>query len=199
MNTDMKLPDFNFVLTPIVDSEELKVYHRNLIHAADTKSDVFFSNSSSDHAALVLSTMFSSASDSILIYGDTLRSELSSQQNYALSLRDAIERNVSVKVLLNDNSALSPMALWLQEVQSSAKNVSVIVNKNARSIVQREIGIQKEIATVDYHFTIADNRMYRIEYNVANFNAFACFNYRKLAEDLANAFNRAFADLSKSK
>jgi len=191
--------EFDFELTPFFPSNELLEYKEDLITAASAQSDVMFSNSSVEHAALVLSTIFNEAKKEVNIYGGMLRTQLSSLSVYADSLRECIERNVTVNVLLSgDAETFSPMARWL--VNLNRENVHVYHNPTANRFISNSL-IEEESGgnnCPNYHFTIADGRMYRLEYNISEFKANASFNFPPMVEKLEAAFDAAVTFAAKS-
>lgn len=177
-----------------LSDEKYLIYKSDLQWAYDQKTDLLFTNSGREHAVVLLSTIFDNTKDTLYIYGRELRKELTSCKRYVLSLFDCIKRGVSIKVLLEeekDESKKSPMRKVLEELSKKECNVSVRSMKN----VDEEMKRHMPNAT---HFTVSDNRAFRMEYDIANYKAFCSMNSSEMSEYLISAFNATFSAAHKS-
>lgn len=180
------------IMGKIYMTPALKEYHERLQETAQNRRDTLISNDGVEKAAVLLSTIFDNANDHVNIFASSLRSELTDYDIYRDALDDCISRGVKVRVLLGDQDARdkSKTRIYLEEL--SKKEGS---NVELRSGNQYVVDMEEHIHD-DAHFTTADGRMYRIEYDIDNFKAVASFDSKALVEVFDSAFDAVWNGMS---
>ena len=165
-------------LKKITMNESLTSYEKFLKElAANNKSDIV-ANKGLEHAALLLKTIFNTAQSNVDILCGTLRSDLSRTEDYYNSLKDCIERGVKVRVIFTGKNTKMVPEMIRTLFDSHRENVEI-----------------KEMpsSALTAHFTIADDRIFRMEYDIVNFKAYASFNDKEYTSTLQEIFNTAWA------
>lgn len=166
------------MLTKIIMDDSLISYEKFLKElAVSNKSDIV-ANKGLEHAALLLKTIFNTAQSNVDIFCGTLRSDLSRTEDYYNSLKDCIERGVKVRVIFTgENTQMVP------------EMIRTLFDSHRENVETKHIHFD----ALTTHFTIADDRIFRMEYDIDNFKAYASFNDKEYTSTLAEIFNRAWA------
>ncbi len=148
-----------------------------------------FLNSDKDKALIVLVELFKSAKETIRIFAANLCHDVGSEREYIEALSDFIEKNGSLKILLNsyneEDAKNSNLFKRLAYYQSEGKNVVI----KRTSIRPYFVGDEKK---KEVHFTVADNKGFRIETDIDNRTARCNFNCPEEAEGVVKFFDEEF-------
>ncbi len=166
-----------------VTRNDLKQYQDDLQKAAVEDSDALFSNSGPERAAILLSTIFKNTTTEIYVYASFLRRDLTSYDLYFNELKGMLERNIDVNILLDEEQecSKSPVRKWLEEASGSYSNLTLRSASNSSLIFEKYM----KNAT---HFTVADGKMFRLEYDRDNFKAFGSLNSPRVSSYLQQTF-----------
>lgn len=152
-----------------------------------------FLNSSEEHAVVVLSEMFKNAKSSVRIFAGCLYEHVGNSPEYIQSISDFIERNGSVKILLNNYNpeagAKSNLFKRLAYYQELGKAVE-IRQTDAKPYLANDAD-KKEV-----HFTIADEKAYRVETDTVQRAAACNFGGEALAKNFVAFFENLFKEAS---
>ena len=171
-------------LSSIERTEELTQYENwiNDLAASDSSTLVF--NDGHEHAAILFGTIFRTAKKRICIYCDNMCGIVTGTTDYYNALAECKKRGVKVNVLLNslETDVLRQPVFNLIDKQNEVKLVPA----------GKEDYIQTKLNNLNVHFTVADGKIYRIEYDIENFKAIASFNDEKMGDTLTNVFDEVW-------
>jgi hypothetical protein len=151
--------------------------------ASEGKNEVFY-NSSEAHATAVLTSMVRHSHNEIKILCGSMCSEVSNDQEYMKELALFLDRNGKLKIILakyneQDNFRQKP------------------IYKLLKPYIDGQVIIKKIDSTISYkgspaHFTVADNKAFRLEIDIEKRIAFGNFNDPKSVQSLSDMFNNVF-------
>lgn len=167
---------------------EYQLYIHNL---AITGKDAVFYNSGPEHASFVLQKIFENASNTVNIYAGCFSGEISNQANYKEAMEKFLQRKgVKLKILLQNGKLAEqkkePEIFQLLRFYS-------ILNKDSIEIKKHPYHLQKDDGR-EIHFTVADNKMYRLEDDIEKFTAIGNFNDPLESNSLSLLFDDIFND-----
>lgn len=165
-------------------NEQFKtVYAEEIFEAAQKKEDKIFYNSSEDHAIIVHQALAKYAESYIDILSSSMCTEISNNNDYLAYIKEFLEKSASHRIniiLLNYNEAFlsSPIAGILKKfpLQATVKRFGGQVMYNNKPV----------------HFTVTDDRAFRIETDIEKHMAFGNFNSPTQAISLKNKFEKIF-------
>jgi len=172
----------------VVEKLSLDLYSETIESYAKGSVDSEFFNSGDEHAMIVLSLLVQYAKESIHIYCGNLCSEVSNNQKYLNNLREFFKRGGNAKVALCELDTL--------------KIDSQVVNKDIFKLFS-EFSSQVSIKTTNkkvventkqVHFTIADDKAYRLETDIVCKKARGNFGSEKVVAVLECIFWKIFND-----
>lgn len=173
--------------------EKYKEYVRLLSRNNDSKE---FFNSDGKHAIIVFGELFNIAKDYVYIFAGCLTSPVANSPEYIQSLSGFIERGGIVRILLNKfdskNIIYSDVIRRLLYYKIIGKNVDI--RTTLLKPHYSEDPDKKEL-----HFTVVDDKAYRIETNVDERSATCNFNNATTAKDLRKIFDMIYVNSSMSK
>lgn len=148
-----------------------------------------FLNSSEEHAVVVLSEMFKVAKSNIRIFAGCLYEHVGNSPEYIQALSDFIERDGSVRILLNkfnpEEGAKSNLFKRLAYYQEIGKSVEI------RSTDAKPY-LAKDEEKKEVHFTIVDEKAYRIETDIDKRSAACNFDGEALSKNFVSFFDNIF-------
>lgn len=152
-------------------------YKNYIADLAESKSSDIFYNSSPDHAAIVMGTIFNNSKSGLRIFAGNMCSEVSTNDYYLDNLSKYLEQGGSVKVLLNDHKEnfFQTKVFELLSFHSFINPASVSVKTYSG-----KVKLTKNDSEV--HFTIGSSnsddtvQMYRLEDDIVNYIAYGSFN-----------------------
>lgn len=165
--------------------------------AAGSESIEFY-NSGPEHAAIVLSTIFKTASRYVRVYCANMLSEaVSNSEDYLKAVDEFLER--SAGGVDGENPPLQ--IIFSNPIEDTFRRTPIyeILCKH-RAKVQVK-GVDAGANAIRYkngpvHFTCADGRMYRMETDIVNKKAFGNFNDSHGADIIKTAFDNCWRRLA---
>ncbi len=148
-----------------------------------------FMNSDEDKALVVLVELFKSAKNTVRIFAGSLYNCVGNRSEYVIALSEFIERGGELRILLNNYNEefakKSNLYKRLAYYKSQGKPVFI---KTTNSRPYRTGDIEKK----EVHFTIGDEKSYRIETDTEKRTAECNFNSPELAKTTADFFDMLF-------
>jgi len=158
-----------------IGTEGYKIAVENL---AAINSPTEFTNIGPEHAAIVFGNIFKTAKDYVKIYTGNFSGDISNKDYYLNNLKSLLRRHIPISIIFQNDPNEHSLALAALEEFSNSKNISL------RKLIKFQDVFQN-------HFTIADNRMYRMETSVTNYEAECSFN----GPDTVNTLDKVFSYL----
>lgn len=146
-------------------------YRRAVDTLFELGSDTLIPNGRSEHAAILLGTIFKYAKKYVYIFCQDLRSSVFDDAFLLDQINRAYERNVSIRILIGGDT-----------VDSNGMR-SILRDKSSISI-RRFTGV----LTPPSHYTVSDGRSFRMESNHAETSAIGCANRPAVATRLESLF-----------
>ena len=170
---------------------------RNMVsRLAKIGENRLFLNSSEEHAIVVLSEIFKVAQSNIRIFAGCLYEHVGNSPEYIQALSDFIERDGSVKILLNkftpEEGVKSNLFKRLAYYQEIGKSVEI-------RLTDAKPYLAKDEEKKEVHFTIADEKAYRIETDIEQRAAACNFDGGMLAKNFATFFDKIFQEAKEVK
>ncbi|MDD5183843.1 MAG: hypothetical protein PHS84_01120 [Paludibacter sp.] len=169
---------------PQVDKLLLDVYSENIEEYAKNSTDIEFFNSGDDHAQIVLTNIAKYSKKYIHIYSGNLCTDVSNNEEYLKYLRLFLIQGGNIQVLLCEfENGDNPLNKDIYKLFSQFKsNVTV---KETKTILQ-----DSNKNTV--HFTVADDKSYRLETDTIKKKARCNFNSPETTKLLNKLFEKIF-------
>ena len=164
-------------------------YKRFVADLASERSDMTFLNSDKDHAIEVLTQIFKHSNSDVRIFAGSLCSDVGNSLDYIESLSDFIERGGKVHILLNkyDSESAKSSSLFKRLAYYISENKSIIVKQTSSKPYFSNDPEKKEI-----HFTLGDDKAYRIETDISKRMAECNFNNPMVAKIYIDFFEKLF-------
>lgn len=167
-----------------VDKLFLDVYSEQIEEYAKNSTDKEFFNSGDAHAQIVLNNIAKYSKEYIHIYSGNLCTDVSNNQTYLSYLESFLQKNGEVKVVLcefengdtPENKDIFKLLRQFPEKTSVKKSNMRLADSNGNPV----------------HFTVADDKAYRLETDTLNKKARCNFNSRETALLLNDLFNSIF-------
>lgn len=170
-------------------TEEVAKYKAFVEWLSDNGDGRIFLNSDPEHALVVLEQIFKQSNEIVRIFAKNLCQNVGNEPSYIAALSDFIERGGRVRILLNgyqkELALNSNLYKRLAYYKSQKKDIVVKISK-ARPYRKSDIE-QREI-----HFTIGDEKAYRIETDTESRTAECSMNNPEVALGIANFFDKLF-------
>jgi len=168
----------------IEKTPELQDYETWLQNLATNKINTPVFNEGREHAAILLKTIFEHASEYVYIYCCCLRDELTGIEDYYKALQNYVQQKKKIRVLLNGTKA---------EIDESRPIFQLIGRDNYKILTKKQKEqMEQKLNRQNIHFTLADDCIYRMEYDIEHFKALASFNDKNVGLVLKNAFESAW-------
>jgi len=174
-------------------------YREYIKDLAKNDKNVVFYNSGPEHAALVMATIFKNAKDTVRIFAGNFSGEISSQPEYRSTLESFLGKGGKLKVLLEKeklDDGNEPKLFDILRFYSIINHKNIELRKRAQKVYR--VDETKENDSHEVHFTVADDKMYRVEDDTKLFTAFGNFNDPEAAKHLISIFDDIFIDKNKS-
>lgn len=166
-----------------------KKYRDFVTFLAKSGDNRTFLNSDEDHALDVLVQLFQIAQSTVRIFAGSLCHHVGNKSEYVIALSEFIERGGELRILLNNYNEefakTSNLYKRLAYYKSQGKPVTV---KTTNSKPYRTGDPEKR----EVHFTIGDEKAYRIETDIEKRTAECNFNNPELAKSTAEFFDMLF-------
>ncbi len=149
-----------------------------------------FLNSDEDHALEVLVRIFQTAQNEVRIFAGCLCHHVGNKQEYIIALSEFLERGGSLKILLNnyDVALAKDSSLYKRLAYYKEKGYPLELKETSAHPFLTGDPDKKEV-----HFTVADNKAYRIETDIEKRTAECNFNSPDLAKGITSFFDQLFS------
>ena len=171
MNRDLK---------PFEWTEDLRKYQELLEDSAKSNSNWPILNEGNEHAAILMTTIFKHATQYVYMYSNSFNTDITSYDIYYEALKGCIERQVKVEVLLKDKPKANNLSLQL--IKDSNKGSVRVLNSFQYDT------LTKVLNSENINFAVADDKIYRLEYDTEKRKATSSFNAANIAEVLKEKF-----------
>ncbi|MCM1169746.1 MAG: hypothetical protein NC324_07405 [Bacteroides sp.] len=161
----------------------ISIYAANIFKLAEERKNELFYNSSAEHAGIVHQALVKNASDYIDIFCSNLCSEISNTPEYCRLVDDFLKQDAkhTISILLTDYT----------EAFTHTEIVGVL-KKYPLQVTVKQYDGQVAYKNRPVHFTVSDDRAFRLETDIEQRMAFGNFNAPKQAISLRDTFNRVF-------
>lgn len=167
-------------MVSIEKTPELQEYEAWLQGLAAKRVNTPVFNEGREHAAILLKTIFEHANEYVYIYCCCLRDALTGIEDYYEALKNYIRKKKKIRVLLNGTES---------EIDEDRSIFKLIGRDNYRILTKKQKELMEQaLNKQNVHFTLADDCIYRMEYDIEHFKALASFNDRNVGLVLKNAF-----------
>ncbi len=159
------------------------MYAVKIFKLAEDRTDEIFYNSSAEHAIIVHQALIKNASRYVCIFSSSMCSEISNNNEYCNFVDQFLkgDKDRYINILLTDcheNFDKMPIAQVLAKYP-----LQVVIKKYAGQALYNDKPV---------HFTVSDDRAFRLETDIEKHMAFGNFNSTTQAQDLKTVFNQAF-------
>lgn len=163
-------------------------YIKSVENFAKMGENAVFGNKGKEHASIVVSTIFNYAKYDVMMYSGNLSKTVTGNGEFKKSLENMIQKGISFRILLDN--------IPKEEEQSEALKL-ILENKDKSNVIIKIMNddstkIINDIFDQKYHFTISDDKSYRLETNSSEFTAYCNFNDPDVAGKLENLFQLMF-------
>jgi hypothetical protein len=165
-------------------------YRKFVATLATENSNQTFLNSDEDHAAVVFEQIFKDSKSELRIFAGSLCSKVANSPAYIEALSGFLERGGKLNILLNNynpecaknSNVFKRLAYYISE----GKSIS-IKRTTSKPYFANDPG-KKEI-----HFTVGDDKSYRIETDIESRTAECNLNNPNIAKIYIEFFDKKFA------
>jgi hypothetical protein len=162
-----------------INTQDIGSYKLAIENLANKRESFNFTNSGAEHACVVMSNIFRTADTNVYLFAKNLNGMVS-KGDYLTQLDNYLKKdNSKIDILLEENPSENSQAI---EVLKKSKNQNIKI-----SIANKELLSSRSKDKI-YHFTIADNRMFRFETDTENYTAVCDFNDPTSFKVLKNLF-----------
>lgn len=167
-------------------NREYKDFVKALSSSGENKT---FLNCDEEHALEVLVKIFQTAQKEVRIFAGCLCHHVGNKQEYIIALSEFLERGGSLKILLNkyDEKEAKTSGLFKRLAYYKEKKYPIVIKESKAHPYFTGDPDKKEI-----HFTVADEKSYRIETDIENRTAECNFNNPNLAKGITVFFDGLF-------
>lgn len=168
--------------------ENKTVYAQKIFGLAKERKNELFYNSSMEHAIIVHQAIAQNAENYIYIYSSSMCTEVSNNPQYCDCIDKFLETdsNRKIKVVLTDYDSQFP-----------EKPIAMVFAKHADQVEVRQFGGFVDYKGNHVHFTVSDDRAFRLETDIDKQMAFGNFNSPDQAIDLRSVFEKVFESSEK--
>ena len=166
-----------------VNATKASVYAEDIFRLAEGKTNEIFYNSSAEHAIIVHQALMKTAEKYVCIFSSSMCSEISNNPEYIAYVRAFLEggKDRSINILLTDYTD----DFWRMPI--------------AKLLAQfpQQVHVKKYDGNAYYkdkpaHFTVTDDRAFRLETDIDKHMAFGNFNSVGQASALKSVFDKMF-------
>ena len=161
-------------------------YEKAVRYFADNKIDNVLSNSGKEHAVVIFDNMFRTAEKEICLYARDIFSE-----SNAVTVSPPYKE--SLRKFLNKDGTKLRIVLKNYDENTSCNSLRDIVKQYASKVeLRKNVRGEVKIGNTNVHFSIADGRMYRLEYDTEDRKARCNFNDANAVSKYQTVFNQLF-------
>jgi len=166
---------------------DLEDYREGVELFASEDKDISFPNDGNEKALIVFETIFKFARERVDIAAGSLCNEFTGDQRYINAVEEFLNKPKSeLRILVNS---------WNQEdmEQSSFfKNLKGKSNVTVKRSEEKFFAKDEENEQKQLHFCVGDDKMYRLEYDIAKRKAICNFNNPEIVQTLRKVFDKIF-------
>ena len=166
-----------------VNTTKSSVYAEEIFKLAEEKKNEIFYNSSAEHAIIVHQALMKTAEKYVCIFCSSMCSEISNNAEYLAYVRSFLDgsKDRQIRILLTDYTD----DFWQMPIAKQFTNYSL------------QVQVKKYDGIVYYkdapaHFTVVDDRAFRLETDIEKHMAFGNFNSEGQASALKEVFDKMF-------
>lgn len=183
-NGDGKVTDIKNIKIP--STPDIEAYIKNVEYMACNHISDFFYNSGPFHAGIVMQNLFKSAEKYVNIFAGDINGTISSYYIDEMGEFLTNNKNSHLTILLeNEPSSTAPILSklkYLTQISNLETRIKIGVVTNKDAIIKQNDSV--------VHFTISDDRMYRLEEDTENYFAKVNFNDPSKTLELKDIFNK---------
>lgn len=159
------------------------IYANEIFRMAEEKKDKVFYNSSTVHACIVHQALAKYATDYIDIFSSSMCTEISNNKDYCKYIENYLEggKERKIRIILTDYSERFNQTKIGQLFAKYSGQVSI---KSYKGSVKYK--------NTPAHFTVSDDRAFRLETDIDQHMAFGNFNSPEQARALRETFDKIF-------
>lgn len=159
------------------------VYAKKIFQLAKDKTNEVFYNSSSEHAIIVHQALVQNAENYVYIFSSSMCSEVSNNPEYVEIMSRFLDNyNHNIKIILTDYSESFPDNPIAQILAHHGGQVEI--KKFDGKVMYKDNPV---------HFTVSDDRAFRLETDIEKRMAFGNFNSPNQAKALKEIFESVFS------
>lgn len=163
---------------------DLIEYERIVERLAESRSSEMISNSSAEHASILIRTMFKNAANTINIFNGCLANVVYGRDDIIKAAKGFVVRGGKITVVIQDQLADSEII-----THSFVKEFKDICCENERKGEFKIYRADGSCSDLPSHFFVMDDSGYRLEQNKDEPKAFATFNDTEIAGKLNDLFS----------
>ncbi len=168
--------------------QELKEYREAIEFLAEKQEDFAYDNKGANHAVIVLVNMLKNTKNEFLMFSGTFNSDVADQKEFIEELQNYIESGKIFKLVLEKNVDTKSEALQLiEKLEKENENIKIT---NAKEIFIEEL--KRIFDNEVLHFSVSDEKSYRLEVGKEEFKAVCNFNDPEIAKELKRLINLNF-------
>ena len=171
------------------DRKELDEYREFIHMLSETSDDRIFLNKGPEHAKIVLVQIFKQSVDIVRIFAGNLTRVVGDDPAYISALSDFVQKGGKVRILLNDykEELAKESNLYMRLAYFKSVGKDIIVTQTTVRPYQESDPDQTAV-----HFTIGDDKAYRLETDIMNRAAQGSMNRHDVAAEMAEFFDNIF-------
>ena len=172
---------------PLSDAEKLKAYDKAIKLAIRVEDEFVFPNQGVEHAQIMLANLIENTHRNLLVYAESLDSEVANCEQYFDAFALLNRRNIIIKLLLNNKPDKNNPTSTINRICDKFGDMPTF---QCRILPPEE---KKKILRKDINFTVGDHKMFRFEYDIKESKANGSFNSPDIAESLYDLFKELYA------
>jgi len=170
---------------------EIEDFKKAIKTLAESNNDFVFNHKGKAKSSYVLGTIFQHAQNYVKMFVGDFNGAISDNEYYLKNLQDFLSRGGRIEVLIQDIRTIPPKAYKLISRYKGIKT-----DEREKVVIERineKVLLEWENEKREMHFAIADDKMFRIEYDIDEYKGIASFN----SPDVVEKLNGKFDDLMK--
>lgn len=179
-----------------IEERKLKKYRKAIANLADREGQYIFPNSSANHAMVVMCNIFRTAKEYVYVFAGDLNGDVSKDEYIDELVRFMNRDNVELIVVLErkpqgKSDAVEAILKFRRE--NPTKKIKIGLAKDSECSLKLFNGQHR-------HFTISDDRMFRLELIPTKYIAQGSFNRPEIVGELKNKFTTIkFEEITETK
>ena len=178
----MNKTENNFFSDNDVLNKNTKEYYETIDECSKKDIDLLISNGQPKHAKYLMETIFNKAEKKVLIFTGHLNDYIYGNDDDKLVNNVIVfldKQNTSLQIIIQENIE--------EDIIKAKKIIAFAIEKNLTNKIQIFVG-NDAIRNINAHFAIADDIIYRLEYNHEKTLAEANFNDPATNKELLKIF-----------